>query len=338
VDLDYLNSAYHRTNRTNFNSLGYILSFLIHIFLLATLLAGKFHNWSNKKLEVYSLTVIPGSKLGGVSQVEDKPEELKQQQEPQKNVQLAPKKEVPLTAPPQKIRNKSLLPKVTSPTPTPTPLALATVTPTMPATVSQALPTFTYIPTLKVTSTKIQIPPTSTSLPPTKVITLTSKPTLPPTSTPVKKSLYELRNKDLKVTNSSSKSIDNEYNKKMKEYLGESNNVGGQGLGAAKVGGFGTGGGVVKPKEFFQYLETIQREVKSNWRWFDSSGRLKVQVELRISQRGEIESARISEPSVSAEFDRSVMRALEAANPLPAPPSNVYKDFKQVIILFDSEQ
>jgi TonB family protein len=313
---------------------------------MATLLAGKFHNWSNNKLEVYSLSVVSGAKLGGVAQVpEDSKQKTKPLEEIKKVSNIEPKKEFKEVISDDKLSLKKkdfvATPKPTlsatttsTPTPTPTQVEVKKMTPTplpQPSKTQAIVPSNTPIPA---TPTRITPP---TIAPPTKI-----PPTLIPslTFTPVVKlkseNLYDLREKkDVRAPQNSEAQINKDYKKKIDQYIGESNRAGGSGYGAASQGGNGSGGGKVKPREFFIYLETIQREVKSNWRWFDPNAKFKVVVELGISPKGDIDYARIVEPSISAEFDRSVMRALEAADPLPPPPASVYKDFKQVTIVFD---
>jgi len=122
----------------------------------------------------------------------------------------------------------------------------------------------------------------------------------------------------------------------MQRYLGDSSQAGGNGFGAARLGGQGFGGGEQKSPEFFEYLETIKRAVHREWRWFDSRSILIVEIELQIATDGTILDQRIMRSSGNDEYDDSVYRAIIAASPLPPPPTSVYRDFKVVRIIFDA--
>jgi TonB family protein len=59
---------------------------------------------------------------------------------------------------------------------------------------------------------------------------------------------------------------------------------------------------------------------------------------MRIAENGSIEFAEIAKGSGNLEFDRSVMRAIQAADPLPSPPSSVYRYFEDIIVIFDPNE
>ncbi len=325
----------------DYDRLGRVVSFLVHVCLFGALLTGGLWQRAQTKYEVYSLSVIPGRKLGGVSQVPEpgresetppmkRPERMERNSS-QPDLEVRAKLEQSSAASIVKEQPKEKKEAKRSPKPspgTPTPRVTSTPTPT-----PSRIPT--RKPTLKPTPKPTVVPPK-----PTQVATASVKekqPVKEPKS-PTKKPSHKATSipaKGRQAEPSKENKASAEYEKSIKRYLGESVNAGGQGFGAARTGGSGSGGGTQRPREFFVYFERIQREIKSNWRWYDASANLRVEVEMKIAASGRIEFARIVEPTRVAEFDRSVMRAIEAADPLPPPPASVYKYFKHVIIVFD---
>jgi colicin import membrane protein len=128
---------------------------------------------------------------------------------------------------------------------------------------------------------------------------------------------------------------DQDYKKAMQRYLGPSSEGGGTGYGAATLGGDGTGGGIQRPPEFFTYRTMLKNRVKSGWRWFDATSSYVATIEIQIEPSGRIASERIIKSSGNAEFDQSLLRAVRAADPLPAPPSTVYQYFRITQMVFD---
>ena len=129
--------------------------------------------------------------------------------------------------------------------------------------------------------------------------------------------------------------VNKEYQKTMQRYLGESSDAGGQGFGAAKVGGQGMGGGELKPREFFIYSNLIKAKIESGWNWYDNSTSILTIVEFSISPQGQVSGERVVQSSGNMAYDESVVRAVRAASPLPPPPAIVYNDFRIVQMRFD---
>ena len=98
------------------------------------------------------------------------------------------------------------------------------------------------------------------------------------------------------------------------------------------------GGGVVRPPEFFTYKDLIESQIKGGWRWFDTRAALSAQVEFSISPQGKVSQIIIASSSRSTEFDESALRAVAKANPLPPPPSTVYRFFARVRMTFDPRE
>jgi TolA protein len=128
--------------------------------------------------------------------------------------------------------------------------------------------------------------------------------------------------------------IDKEYQKAMQRYRGESTDAGGKGFGAARLGGNGMGGGVLRPPEFFQYRDLLRTYIKKGWRWFDTSAQLTAVVAFEMSPKGEITNVAVVTGSGNREYDDSVIRAVYKASPAPPPPESVYEFFQQVRIEF----
>jgi colicin import membrane protein len=320
------------------------------------------------KIEVYSISVVPGHSLGGVGQIPTRPDLLKGQK-PQRSVVEEPeslnqqKEQLPDDKAEQKlaVTKRVVTPKpipskadeklksVTgdlSPTSSPTKV-LSTSTPTPTSTVARATkektkePGITPQPTATLVAAKPTVVPTVRATQTAKATVGQAAPTKSPaTLAPTPKAEPTAgKNQPAKPQQKgTADKADEEYRKSVDQYLGESVNAGGKGFGAARTGGSGTGGGTQRPPEFFRYFDQIQKIIKSNWRWYDSNANLRVEVEMKLAKNGAIEFARIVESSAVPEFDRSVMRALEASDPLPPPPAIVYNYFKHVIIVFDPRE
>ena len=136
----------------------------------------------------------------------------------------------------------------------------------------------------------------------------------------------------------SSANLDTKLQKALQRYIGESSNAGGVGFGAAKITGEnGMGGGVVRPPEFFKYKEVLEKHIKANWNWFDTSQPYKAQIQMSIDERGNITKYEIVTSSGNSKYDDSVLRAVQKATPLPPPPANVYEFFKDVRLTLEPQ-
>lgn len=171
----------------------------------------------------------------------------------------------------------------------------------------------------------------------------TPKPTPPPVATakatpaPVKKNDKGTPAKTAKKSDGDE--VDKSYQAAMQRYLGESTDAGGKGFGAARLGGGGMGGGVVRPPEFFIYEKIIRSRIKEAWRWYDSNSSLKTSIAFEIEPDGVIKNVRLVRGSGDSSFDESVVRAAIKASPLPPPPANVYEQyFKSVRTHFDPKE
>ncbi len=122
-----------------------------------------------------------------------------------------------------------------------------------------------------------------------------------------------------------------------KKYEGESVNAGGEGFGAARIGGQGGGGGTLAPYAKVAYQNQLQEHVKSGWRWMSRASRLRTLVRVKINPTGEINDVRVEQSSGNSSFDDSVVRAVRKASPVPPPPTEFYNDFADVRFWFDSE-
>lgn len=123
-----------------------------------------------------------------------------------------------------------------------------------------------------------------------------------------------------------------------RRYEGESANAGGVGFGAAATGGTGMGGGTQASLEFIAYRNTIERAIKGGWRWVPGVQVLRAQIYMLILPTGVIQEARVDSSSGNSTFDNSALRAVYKASPLPPPPADLYNQFKEVRITFDSQE
>ncbi|MCB0353948.1 MAG: TonB C-terminal domain-containing protein [Bdellovibrionales bacterium] len=155
----------------------------------------------------------------------------------------------------------------------------------------------------------------------------TPKPPPPkPKATPVKKPLPKKVN------------IDEELQKAVQRYTGESTNAGGEGFGS--VGGRqgkGFGGGELRPPAFFAYQKLLERFIRSGWRWHDPAAPLEARVCFRISPEGKLSDIALCGTSGNSQYDSSVLRAVAKADPVPAPPAEVYRFFEEVRMTFRPE-
>ncbi len=153
-----------------------------------------------------------------------------------------------------------------------------------------------------------------------------------------KKRLEEQKKKEAEEKKKQQQVIDKNLQQAMQRYLGESSNAGGKGFGAARLGGQGMGGGVVRPPEFFTYMKILEQHIKSGWRWNDTSAALVAQVQIEIEPDGMVKSVTLRQRSGNVLFDDSVVRAVKKASPVPIPPQKVYEYFASVLLTFDPRQ
>lgn len=101
----------------------------------------------------------------------------------------------------------------------------------------------------------------------------------------------------------------------------------------AGTGGGGGGGGVggtgygLTPEQarFGRYYMTVFNKIQSAWvlpSYYEHEKTMAI-VEITIRADGRIVSTRFEKKSGNAEFDRSVMRAIKKANPLPPLPAGI---------------
>jgi TonB family protein len=178
---------------------------------------------------------------------------------------------------------------------------------------------------------------------PTKKPQATPKPTAVPTNRPTPKPTQKAVTTPKKSApkEPTLEEINRELALATRKYTGESANAGGEGFGAARVGGRGMGGGVLIPREVMEYLRTLEGRVKQGWRWFDPKAALRASVVFQISPTGEISEVVVSQSSGNSAFDDSVVRAIRKANPLPVPPPAAYEHLRDgggARVTFDPRQ
>lgn len=168
----------------------------------------------------------------------------------------------------------------------------------------------------------------------------TPKPTARPTPQATAKPSPTPKKGDAKTTKKSEgDEVDKRLQAALQRYLGESSDAGGKGFGAARVGGTGMGGGVVRPPEFFVYEKIVRSKIKEAWRWYDVNSTLITVISFDIEPDGVIKNIRLVKSSGESSYDESVLRAAAKASPLPPPPRSVYEQyFKSVRITFDPRE
>ncbi len=138
-------------------------------------------------------------------------------------------------------------------------------------------------------------------------------------------------------TPNATQNLNKNFEAALQRYLGESTNAGGQGFGGDGRGGTGMGGGVVKPPEWFLYKDQLEIAIKRGWNWHDNSKPLTASVSFKMTQAGALSDVRLVRSSGNAYYDESVIRAVNKASPVPAPPPQFYNDFKFVELDFTPE-
>ena len=126
-----------------------------------------------------------------------------------------------------------------------------------------------------------------------------------------------------------------EYQKAMQRYLGESADTGAKGFGAAVVGGRGMGGGSLVSPEALAYQNLLSSHVQSVWTWPDASSHFVGKVYFKIDRDGTVHDIKLIQKSGNEEFDRSVLRAILKANPVPPPPEKIYDGYREVQMTMD---
>ena len=97
------------------------------------------------------------------------------------------------------------------------------------------------------------------------------------------------------------------------------------------------GGGVLDSAGSIAYRNALIRHIKSRWRWLPGGVRFVSQVAIEIAPDGTIRDARLASSSGNDQFDDSVMRAVQAASPVPQAPQELHARFAEVTVTFDSE-
>jgi colicin import membrane protein len=119
---------------------------------------------------------------------------------------------------------------------------------------------------------------------------------------------------------------------------------GGGGLAGTDTGsgplgtGYGAGGGQVVGFEFLAYQQRVVSMVKSVWTNAAPRPGLVAKVRFQIAPNGDVSGIRLEQASGDGVFDGSAMRAVQRANPLPAPPAHYANDFRDFVIEFHSEE
>ena len=355
--------------RSDFTGAGFLFSFLFHCFIVIPMVT--IWNPGNlSEVKTYSVSIVAGSRLGGprarldqqsIVKIADKSKELIETEN------LVKKKPALESSKPSLVNSPSPVPSVKStatpiptilvateavaePTPKPKPTKVpATKVPTVPPT--RALPT-RPLPTVTIAARPSDTPAFTATVRAT--VTEVPKRTATPTEIPVNhgdsdnsgvnrdsdksdeampsQTTEALKSKLPRKTKPSKELGHQEYNQLMEKYLGDEAK---RESGSQKLSSTGTGGDDQRPAEFFSYGERMKQEIDRRWVWHLRHEGLRTHIKMRIAEDGSIEFAEIVKGSGNLEFDRSVMRAIKAADPLPPPPTSVYQYFEDIDVIFD---
>ncbi len=111
------------------------------------------------------------------------------------------------------------------------------------------------------------------------------------------------------------------------------------GTGPIGAGGEGKGGGGQQVGiEFLAYRQTVVNTIKGNWANVVVRPGLVVKVRFQIDAQGQVSDVHIEQASGNVAYDASAVRAVQRANPLPAPPARYANDFHEFVIEFHSEE
>ena len=117
--------------------------------------------------------------------------------------------------------------------------------------------------------------------------------------------------------------------------------LGGTDTGSGPIGtpGYGGGGGgQVVGFEFLAYQQRVVQTVKGVWTNAAVRPGLVAKVRFQIGPDGDVTGIRLEQASGDTAFDGSVVRAVQRANPWPAPPARYANEFRDFIIEFHSEE
>jgi TonB family protein len=111
------------------------------------------------------------------------------------------------------------------------------------------------------------------------------------------------------------------------------------GSGPIGAGGEGPGGGgQLVGIEFLAYRQQVINTVKAQWTNVIARPGLVTVIRFEIGPGGEVGAIKIERSSGNPAYDASATRAVQRANPLPAPPSRYAREFSEFLIEFHSEE
>ncbi len=319
----------------DFMMTGILASAGVHLFLIVPFLT-IWKEDSIREIDVFSVSIISGAEAPTRARVDratlDRFEPVSASESGELNIHTEK------TATPTPTPTPSMPPTRVPPTAVPT--AIPTASPTaIPTATATRVPTVTPRPT----RTPVPRPPTPRPATPTALPrpTRTPKATIAPKATiPLGVTAPSMERSPTRasqrVDTSPEQKAGDEYNRHVEKYIGEQvdsgTRVGEDSFGTRSNSGVG---GSLRPRSYFSYMRSIQRELKSAWTWHSRRTSLKAEIEMRLARDGTIIFAQIAKSSGNKEFDQSVMRAIRAVDPFPAPPGEVYDYFKHVILVFD---
>jgi TonB family protein len=89
----------------------------------------------------------------------------------------------------------------------------------------------------------------------------------------------------------------------------------------------------VRPPQFFDYAARIQKEIRADWKFNGPRPKTGTVITLNLSSEGEVLDVEVTKSSGDERYDYSVLAAVGRANPLPAPPPDLYQKYFTVFRL-----
>ncbi len=94
-------------------------------------------------------------------------------------------------------------------------------------------------------------------------------------------------------------------------------------------------GSVDSKLDFPQYAKQLQREIHAYWGEGKNGQGRRVTLDLRVGRDGKLSEIKVAKSSGNKKFDRLALRALNFANPVTPPPTELYDQFQRLRVVFD---
>ena len=290
----------------------------------------------------YSVDLVAPDKVGGTNSIEGGKGRV--EKAPMAAAPPVPKVEPPKPAPPPKVEEAKPAPKPEPPKVEPKPQEVAKPEPKPEPPKVEEKPRDEVALNVKKAEAP---PPTVAAAPPTPQARAAPSPKVVAKAEPAKPAPAPSPKVDVKAAKeaAAAKQRDERIAAAVKRVEQQTGTRGGgtgskpgeQPGGPISVGPGEGAGGAVRGVEYLLYRNQLENKIKQNWAWAGRERSLEAAVHFSITDSGEIVDIRITKSSGDASYDRSVERAVRAANPLAAPPAAYRKEFGDVEYTFTPE-